>query len=142
MVWLSLTLSFTIVQKIRQELLSRQGSVDATHDSVSQLLQTADATAASGLKGELQELSQRYTSAQSKQTEREVELRELLPKLESFERLNADLRSFTQSHQRALSPVGQPDRSVEDYRQTIEVNVQLNHDYYLIDEKKLKDHSL
>ncbi|KAG5264555.1 hypothetical protein AALO_G00255500 [Alosa alosa] len=107
-------------QKLRQELLSHQGSVDSTRDSVSRLLQTSDATAASSLQGELQELSQRYSSAQSQQMEREVELRELLPKLESFERLNGDLRSFAQNHQRALSPAGQPDRSVEDYRQTIE----------------------
>ncbi|RXN05391.1 microtubule-actin cross-linking factor 1 isoform X1 [Labeo rohita] len=107
-------------QKIRQELLSRQGSVDATLDSVSKLLKSADASTASGLQGALQDLSQRYTAAQAKQAERETELRGLLPKLESFERQSADLRSFTQSRERALSPVGQPDCSVDDYRQTIE----------------------
>ncbi len=108
-------------QKIRQELLSRQGSVDATLDSVSKLLKSADASTASGLQGALQDLIQRYTAAQAKQNERETELRGLLPKLESFERQSADLRSFTQSRERALSPVGQPDCSVDDYRQTIEV---------------------
>uniref|UniRef100_A0A672SVA4 Microtubule actin crosslinking factor 1 n=1 Tax=Sinocyclocheilus grahami TaxID=75366 RepID=A0A672SVA4_SINGR len=107
-------------QKIRQELLSRQGSVDATLDSVSKLLKSADASTASGLQGALQDLSQRYTAAQAKQAERETELRGLLPKLESFERQSADLHSFTQSRERALSPVGQPDCSVDDYRQTIE----------------------
>ncbi|KTF95278.1 hypothetical protein cypCar_00002956 [Cyprinus carpio] len=109
-------------QKIRQELLSRQGSVDATLDSVSKLLKSADASTASGLQGALQDLSERYTAAQAKQAERETELRGLLPKLESFERQSADLRSFTQSRERALSPVGQPDCSVDDYRQTIEVS--------------------
>uniref|UniRef100_A0A8C2BDI7 Microtubule actin crosslinking factor 1 n=1 Tax=Cyprinus carpio TaxID=7962 RepID=A0A8C2BDI7_CYPCA len=108
-------------QKLRQELLSRQGSVDATLDSVSKLLKSADASTASGLQGALQDLSQRYTAAQAKQTTRETELRGLLPKLESFERQSADLRSFTQSRERALSPVGQPDCSVDDYKQTIEV---------------------
>ncbi|XP_051728258.1 microtubule-actin cross-linking factor 1 isoform X19 [Ctenopharyngodon idella] len=107
-------------QKIRQELLSRQGSVDATLDSVSKLLKSADASTASGLQGALQDVSQRYTAAQAKQAKRETELRGLLPKLESFERQSADLRSFTQSRERALSPVGQPDCSVVDYRQTIE----------------------
>uniref|UniRef100_A0A8C1M204 Microtubule actin crosslinking factor 1 n=1 Tax=Cyprinus carpio TaxID=7962 RepID=A0A8C1M204_CYPCA len=107
-------------QKLRQELLSRQGSVDATLDSVSKLLKSADASTASGLQGALQDLSQRYTAAQAKQTTRETELRGLLPKLESFERQSADLRSFTQSRERALSPVGQPDCSVDDYKQTIE----------------------
>ncbi|XP_067217652.1 microtubule-actin cross-linking factor 1-like isoform X17 [Chanodichthys erythropterus] len=107
-------------QKIRQELLSRQGSVDATLDSVSKLLKSADASTASGLQGALQDVSQRYTAAQAKQAERETELRGLLPKLESFERQSADLRSFTQSRERALSPIGQPDCSVDDYRQTIE----------------------
>ncbi|XP_073787914.1 microtubule-actin cross-linking factor 1 isoform X28 [Danio rerio] len=107
-------------QKIRQELLSRQGSVDATLDSVSKLLKSADASTASGLQRALQDLSQRYTAAQAKQSERETELRGLLPKLESFERQSADLRNFTQSRERALSPVGQPDCSVDDYRQTIE----------------------
>ncbi|KAG7457647.1 hypothetical protein MATL_G00229410 [Megalops atlanticus] len=107
-------------QKLRQELLSRQGSVDTMRDSVSKLLQTADATTSSGLQGALQDLSQRYTEAQARQGEREAELRGLLPRLESYERLSADLRSFTQSRERALSLGGQPDRSVADYRQTIE----------------------
>lgn len=88
---------------------------------MSKLLKSADASTASGLQRALQDLSQRYTAAQAKQTERETELRGLLPKLESFERQSADLRSFTQSRERALSPVGQPDCSVDDYRQTIEV---------------------
>uniref|UniRef100_A0A9J8AP53 Microtubule actin crosslinking factor 1 n=1 Tax=Cyprinus carpio carpio TaxID=630221 RepID=A0A9J8AP53_CYPCA len=106
----------------QNQLLSRQGSVDATLDSVSKLLKSADASTASGLQGALQDLSERYTAAQAKQAERETELRGLLPKLESFERQSADLRSFTQSRERALSPVGQPDCSVDDYRQTIEVS--------------------
>ncbi|XP_059365706.1 microtubule-actin cross-linking factor 1, isoforms 1/2/3/4 isoform X14 [Carassius carassius] len=107
-------------QKMRQELLSRQGSVDATLDSVSKLLKSADASTASGLQGALQDLSQRYTAAQAKQAERETELRGLLPKLESFERQSADLRSFVQNRERALSPLGQPDCSVDEHRQTIE----------------------
>ncbi|KAJ8384943.1 hypothetical protein AAFF_G00196090 [Aldrovandia affinis] len=114
-------------QKLRQELLSRQGSVDTMQDSVSKLLRTADATTASGLRGALQDLSQRYAAAQAKQGERETELRGLLARLENYERLSADLRNFTQSRERALSLGGQPDRSVEDYRQTIEeVKSELN----------------
>uniref|UniRef100_A0A3B5MDW0 Uncharacterized protein n=1 Tax=Xiphophorus couchianus TaxID=32473 RepID=A0A3B5MDW0_9TELE len=35
-------------------------------------------------------------------------------------RLSADLQAFTQSRLKALSPAGQPDRSVHDYRQTVE----------------------
>ncbi|KAM3858524.1 microtubule-actin cross-linking factor 1, isoforms 1/2/3/4/5 [Diretmus argenteus] len=107
-------------QKLRQELLSRQGSVEATRDSVSKLLQSSDASTASGLQGALAELTQRYAAAQASQAKRESELKGLLPRLESYERLGADLQGFTQSRLRALSPVGQPDRSVEDYRQTIE----------------------
>ncbi|TRY84286.1 hypothetical protein DNTS_025412 [Danionella cerebrum] len=107
-------------QKLRQELLSRQGSVDSTLDSVSKLLKSADASTASGLQRALQDLSQRYAAAQARQSQREAELRGLLPKLESFERQNADLRSFIQNRERAVSPVGQPDYSVDDYRQTIE----------------------
>uniref|UniRef100_A0A8C7UPH9 Microtubule-actin cross-linking factor 1-like n=1 Tax=Oncorhynchus mykiss TaxID=8022 RepID=A0A8C7UPH9_ONCMY len=104
-----------------QDLLSRQGSVEATCDSVSKLLQSSDASTASGLQASLESLTQSYTAAQAKQAEREAELRGLLPKLENYERLSADLQGFTQTCLRALSPVGQPDRSVEDYRQTIEV---------------------
>lgn len=108
--------------------------MDATLDSVSKLLKSADASTASGLQGALQDVSQRYTAAQAKQAKRETELRGLLPKLESFERQSADLRSFTQSRERALSPVGQPDCSVVDYRQTIEVR-ELGHrfTYFLKD---------
>ncbi|XP_075995247.1 microtubule-actin cross-linking factor 1 isoform X3 [Genypterus blacodes] len=107
-------------QKLRQELLSRQGSVEATRDSISKLLKSSDASTASGLKGSLDELTQRYTAAQASQSEKEAELRGLLPKLESYERLGTDLQAFTQSRLRALSPVGQPDRSVDDYKQTVE----------------------
>uniref|UniRef100_A0A4W5Q0N5 Microtubule actin crosslinking factor 1 n=1 Tax=Hucho hucho TaxID=62062 RepID=A0A4W5Q0N5_9TELE len=110
-----------LFQKLRQELLSRQGSVEATCDSVSKLLQSSDASTASGLQRSLESLTQSYAAAQAKQAEREAELRGLLPKLENYERLSTDLQGFTQTCLRALSPAGQPDRSVEDYRQTIEV---------------------
>ncbi|XP_029938047.1 microtubule-actin cross-linking factor 1 isoform X3 [Salarias fasciatus] len=107
-------------QKLRQELLSRQGSVEATRDSVSKLLQSADASTASGLQASLDELTQRYAAAQASQAEREAELKGLLPRLENYERLGVDLQAFTQSRTKALSPAGQPDRGVDDYRQTIE----------------------
>ncbi|XP_028277958.1 microtubule-actin cross-linking factor 1 isoform X5 [Parambassis ranga] len=107
-------------QKLRQELLSRQGSVEATRDSVSKLLQSSDASTASGLQGSLDKLTQRYTAAQASQAEREAELKGLLPRLESHERLGTDLQVFTQSRLKALCPAGQPDRSVDDYRQTVE----------------------
>uniref|UniRef100_UPI0037E860E5 microtubule-actin cross-linking factor 1 isoform X3 n=1 Tax=Semicossyphus pulcher TaxID=241346 RepID=UPI0037E860E5 len=107
-------------QKLRQELLSRQGSVEATRDSISKLLQSSDASTASGLQASLDELTQRYAAAQASQAERETELKGLLPRLESYERLGTDLQVFTQSRLKALSPAGQPDRSVDDYRQTIE----------------------
>ncbi|XP_034747883.1 microtubule-actin cross-linking factor 1 isoform X9 [Etheostoma cragini] len=107
-------------QKLRQELLSRQGSVEATRDSVSKLLKSSDASTASGLQGALDELTQRYAAAQASQGEREAELKGLLPRLESYERLGTDLQVFTQSRLKALGPAGQPDRSVDDYRQTIE----------------------
>ncbi|XP_047461897.1 microtubule-actin cross-linking factor 1 isoform X7 [Mugil cephalus] len=107
-------------QKLRQELLSRQGSVEATRDSVSKLLQSSDASTASGLQASLDELTQRYAAAQASQAEREADLKGLLPRLESYERLGTDLHVFTQSRIKALSPVGQPDRGVDDYRQTVE----------------------
>ncbi|KPP70600.1 microtubule-actin cross-linking factor 1-like, partial [Scleropages formosus] len=114
-------------QKLRQELLSRQASVDAMQESVSKLLQTADATTASGLQGALQDFGRRYSAAQAAQAETEAELRTLLPRLESHERLRSDLRNFVQSQEKALSPGGQPDRTVEDYRQTVaEVRLELN----------------
>ncbi|XP_071060901.1 microtubule-actin cross-linking factor 1, isoforms 1/2/3/4/5-like [Pseudochaenichthys georgianus] len=107
-------------QKLRQELLSRQGSVEATRDSISKLLQSSDASTASGLQGSLDQLTQRYAAAQGRQAESEAQLKGLLPRLESYERLGADLQVFTQSRLKALSPGGQPERSVDDYRQTIE----------------------
>ncbi|CAN9504242.1 unnamed protein product [Ophioblennius macclurei] len=107
-------------QKLRQELLSRQGSVDATRDAVSRLLNSADASTASGLQTSLDQLTQRYAAAQTSQAQREAELKGLLPRLENFERLGVDLQTFAQSRARALSPAGQPDRGVDDYRQTVE----------------------
>lgn len=80
---------------------------------------------ASGLQVSLDELTQRYTAAQSSQAEWEAELKGLLPRLESYERLGSDLQVFTQSRLKALSMAGQPDHSVDDYRQTIEVRMGL-----------------
>lgn len=96
--------------------------MEATRDSVSKLLQSSDASTAPGLQSALDELIQRYTAAQASQAERESELKALLPRLENYERLATDLQVFTQTRLKALSPVGQPDRSVDDYRQTIEVS--------------------
>lgn len=118
-------------QKLRQELLSRQGSVEATRDSVSKLLQSSEASTASGLQAALNELTQRYTAAQASQAEREAKLKGLLPRLESYERLGTDLQVFTQSRLKALSPAGQPDRGVDDYRQTIEVGTQVTNSIFL-----------
>ncbi|XP_061521091.1 microtubule-actin cross-linking factor 1 isoform X14 [Phycodurus eques] len=117
---LALQDALTRNQKLRQELLSRQGSVEATRDSVSKLLQSPEASTASGLQGALDELTRRFAAAQVSQAGREVELKALLPGLESFERLAADLRVFVSGRAKALSPAGQPDRSVDDYRQAVE----------------------
>lgn len=116
-------ITFSLSQKLRQELLSRQGSVEATRDSVSNLLDSSDAPMDPDLQSALDELTQRYGAAQTCQAEWEVELKALLPRLESYERLGSDLQVFTQSRLKALSPVGQPDRSIVDYRQTIEVRM-------------------
>ncbi|XP_051928415.1 microtubule-actin cross-linking factor 1 isoform X6 [Hippocampus zosterae] len=107
-------------QKLRQELVSRQGSVEATQDSVSELLQSPDAPMASGLQGSLDELRQRFAAGQVSQAEREAELKMLLPRLENYERLAGDLRAFIQSRAKALTPAGQPDRCVNDYRQNVQ----------------------
>ncbi|MBN3307540.1 MACF1 factor, partial [Amia calva] len=109
-------------QRLCQELLSRQGSVDSTRDTVSQLSRSdgTDTTGASGLQGALSDLGRRYSEAQSRQQEREGRLRAVLPGLESFERLADRLDSFTQSRERALSLGGQPDRDIEEHRQRIE----------------------
>jgi len=96
--------------------------VEATRDSLSALLQSADAATAADLRASLAELDGRYAAAQAGQAEREAELKELLPRLESYERLGADLQGFTRSRLKALGPVGQPDHSVDDYRQTLEVS--------------------
>lgn len=112
-------------QKLRQELLSRQGSVEATQGSVSKLLHSSDAPMDSDLQSALAALTQRYAAAQTCQAEWEAELKALLPRLESYERLGSDLQVFTQSRLKALSPVGQPDRSIDDYRQTVEVRTGL-----------------
>lgn len=99
--------------------------MEATRDSVSKLLQSSEASTASGLQAALNELTQRYAAAQASQAERETELKGLLPRLESYERLGTDLQVFTQSRVKALSLAGQPDRSVDDYRQTVEVGTQV-----------------
>lgn len=95
--------------------------MEATRDSVSKFLDSSDNPMDPDLQSALNELTQRYTTAQSCQAEWEFELKALLPRLESYERLGSDLQVFARSRLKALSPVGQPGRSIVDYRQTIEV---------------------
>lgn len=106
--------------------------MEATRDSVSKLLESSEASTASGLQAALNELTQRYTAAQASQAEQETDLKGLLPRLENYERLGTDLQVFTQSRLKALSPAGQPDRAVDDYRQTIEVGSQHINSIFLL----------
>lgn len=95
--------------------------MEATRDSVSKLLDSSDTSIDPDLQSALDELTQRYATAQACQTEWEVDLKALLPRLESYERLGSNLQVFTQTRLKALSPAGQPDCSIAEYRQTIEV---------------------
>lgn len=103
--------------------------MEATQDSVSKLLDSSDTPMDPDLLSALDELTQRYATAQACQAEWEVDLKALLPRLESYERLGSDLKVFTQSQLKALSPVGQPDCSIVEYRQTIEVRTKFRFIY-------------
>lgn len=103
--------------------------MEATQDSVSKLLDNSDTPMDPDLQSALDELTQRYATAQACQAEWEVDLKALLPRLESYERLGSDLKVFTQSQLKALSPVGQPDCSIVEYRQTIEVRTKFRFIY-------------
>ncbi|KAK1153105.1 hypothetical protein AOXY_G30446 [Acipenser oxyrinchus oxyrinchus] len=107
-------------QKLGWDLLSRQCSVEATRQAVAQFLQTADASTATGLQGELSELCQRFGALRSGQEQKETELRGVLPKLETFERLASQIQEFTETRGRALRTGSQPERDMQDFNQRIE----------------------
>ncbi|XP_041090094.1 microtubule-actin cross-linking factor 1, isoforms 1/2/3/5-like isoform X1 [Polyodon spathula] len=107
-------------QKLGRDLLSRQCSVEATRQAVSQFLQTADASTATSLQGELSELCQRFGALRSGQEQKEAELRGVLPKLETFERLASQIQEFTETRGRALETGSQPERDMQDFNQRIE----------------------
>ncbi|XP_058853270.1 microtubule-actin cross-linking factor 1-like isoform X4 [Acipenser ruthenus] len=107
-------------QKLGRDLLSRQCSVEATRQTVAQFLQTADASTATGLQGELSELCQRFGALRSGQEQKEAELRGVLPKLETFERLASQIQEFTETRGRALGTGSQPERDMQDFNQRIE----------------------
>ncbi|XP_077599175.1 microtubule-actin cross-linking factor 1 isoform X4 [Stigmatopora nigra] len=109
-------------QKLRQELLSHQGGVEATRDCVAELLRAGpEASGAGGLGDSLDRLTRRLAAAQVGQAEREARLKTLLPKLENFERLWSDLDLFVRGRGDDLGrAAARPDRGLADYRQTLE----------------------
>lgn len=95
--------------------------MEATHEMVTQFMETADSTTASVLQGKLAEVSQRFEQLQRQQQEKESTLKKLLPQAEMFEQLSSKLQQFMENKSRMLASGNQPDQDIAHFSQQIQV---------------------
>ncbi|XP_038613930.1 microtubule-actin cross-linking factor 1 isoform X2 [Tachyglossus aculeatus] len=112
--------------KLKQDIARQKSSLEATREMVTRFTETADGATAAGLRGQLAEASERFDRLCRRQREKEAALKELLPKVEQFERLTEQLRQFTDSRARSLASGNQPDRDIAHFSQQIqELNLEM-----------------
>uniref|UniRef100_A0A6I8NFP0 Microtubule actin crosslinking factor 1 n=1 Tax=Ornithorhynchus anatinus TaxID=9258 RepID=A0A6I8NFP0_ORNAN len=112
--------------KLKQDIARQKSSLEATREMVTRFTETVDGATAAGLRGQLAEASERFDRLCRRQREKEAALKELLPKVEQFERLTEKLRQFTDSRARSLASGNQPDRDIAHFSQQIqELNLEM-----------------
>ncbi|KAJ7304445.1 hypothetical protein JRQ81_012006, partial [Phrynocephalus forsythii] len=112
--------------KVKQDIARQKSSLDATREMVTRFLETADNSTAAALQGKLAEVTACFGRLQRRQQEKEDALKELLPKMEQYERLSEKLQQFTESQARLLASGNQPDRDIAHFsRQIQELNSEM-----------------
>nr|XP_033809536.1 microtubule-actin cross-linking factor 1 isoform X12 [Geotrypetes seraphini] len=111
--------SFAGNRKLKQDIVSRKSSLDATREMVNKFLETADGAAADVPQMKLAELTVRFCKVCERQQEQEAALKELLPKAEQYERLLESLQEFMNSKMPLLASGSQPDQDIVQVSQQI-----------------------
>ncbi|XP_041438138.1 microtubule-actin cross-linking factor 1 isoform X18 [Xenopus laevis] len=112
--------------KLKQDISSRRGSMDATGEMVGKFMETADSAAASALQRKLSEVTSRFNEVCMQQRLQETALKEILPKVEKYEQLSNELHDFTVTRSRLLASGNQPERDITQFSEQIkELNAEI-----------------
>ncbi|XP_040280539.1 microtubule-actin cross-linking factor 1 isoform X5 [Bufo bufo] len=112
--------------KLRQDIGSRRGSLDATGEMVVKFMETADKTAAANLQNKLSEVTARFDKVCQQQIVQETALKEVLPKVERYEQISEALQDFKETRSQLLASGNQPDRDIAQFSEQIqELNIEI-----------------
>ncbi|XP_075709206.1 microtubule-actin cross-linking factor 1-like isoform X17 [Rhinoderma darwinii] len=112
--------------KLRQDIGSRRGSLDATGEMVVKFMETADKAAAATLHNKLSEVTARFDSVCQQQILQETALKEVLPKVERYEQISEALQDFKATRSQLLASGNQPDRDIAQFSEQIqELNIEI-----------------
>uniref|UniRef100_A0A8C5PE50 Microtubule actin crosslinking factor 1 n=1 Tax=Leptobrachium leishanense TaxID=445787 RepID=A0A8C5PE50_9ANUR len=112
--------------KLRQDIGSRRGSLDATGEMVAKFMQTADSAAAAALQSKLKEITERFNKVCLNQSEHEAALKDILPKVERYEQIHDSLEDFKTSRFQLLASGNQPDKDIAQFTEQIqELNTEI-----------------
>ncbi|XP_044142353.1 LOW QUALITY PROTEIN: microtubule-actin cross-linking factor 1-like [Bufo gargarizans] len=112
--------------KLRQDIGSRRGSLDATGEMVVKFMETADKTAAANLQNKLSEVTARFDKVCQQQILQETALKEVLPKVERYEQISEALQDFKETRSQLLASGNQPDRDIAQFSEQIqELNIEI-----------------
>ncbi|XP_053310588.1 microtubule-actin cross-linking factor 1 [Spea bombifrons] len=112
--------------KLRQDIGSRRGSLDATGEMVAKFMETADSATASALQSKLLDVTERFNKVCLRQSQQESALKEILPKVEKYEQLSDNLKDFSVTRFQLLASGNQPDKDIAQFSEQIqELNLEI-----------------
>ncbi|KAM9320102.1 microtubule-actin cross-linking factor 1 [Gastrophryne carolinensis] len=106
--------------KLKQDIGSRRGSLDATGEMVVKFMETADSSAAAALQSKLSEVTARFNKVCEQQIQQETTLKEVLPKVERYEQISDALQDFKTSRSQLLASGNQPDRDIAQFTEQMQ----------------------
>ncbi|KAF6113521.1 hypothetical protein HJG60_004115 [Phyllostomus discolor] len=102
---------------LEQDIMSRQGSINAMNEKVKKFMETADPSTASSLQAKMNDLSVRFSEASRKHKEKLAKMEELKTKVELFENLSEKLQTFLETKSQTLTEADVPGKDVTELSQ-------------------------
>ncbi|XP_045699461.1 dystonin isoform X8 [Phyllostomus hastatus] len=102
---------------LEQDIMSRQGSINAMNEKVKKFMETADPSTASSLQAKMNDLSVRFSEANRKHKEKLAKMEELKTKVELFENLSEKLQTFLETKSQTLTEADVPGKDVTELSQ-------------------------
>ncbi|XP_072273954.1 microtubule-actin cross-linking factor 1 isoform X13 [Pyxicephalus adspersus] len=112
--------------KLKQDIGSRRGSLDATGEMVVRFMETADSAAATALQNKLSDVTARFNKVCEQQIQQESALKEILPQVERYEQISDALQDFKSTKSQLLASGNKPDRDIAQFSEQIqELNAEI-----------------